>query len=79
MRRPPPVHTGGVDVVALVIASYVLGSVLLTCVLLTGLSAFRRGSTMLPAVLAGAFFPLAWTLWFVVDERPVPHAGRIAA
>jgi hypothetical protein len=37
---------------------------------LTGVGAVRRGSLLRSAVLAGLFFPVTWTVWYVRDERP---------
>lgn len=37
---------------------------------LTVLGQRRRGSGLASAVLAGAFFPVAWAVWYVADERP---------
>lgn len=38
--------------------------------MLTGMGQRRRGSGPAVALVAGAFFPIAWTAWYVADERP---------
>ncbi len=37
---------------------------------LTALGQWRRGQGMLVASLAGLFFPVAWTVWYLRDEHP---------
>lgn len=37
---------------------------------LTGTGARRRGGTVPLALLAAVFFPVAWVVWYVRDERP---------
>lgn len=53
--------------VVVILALAVLGALL---VLLTGLGARRRGLDVLPASVAGLFFPLTWIVWYVRDEHP---------
>lgn len=48
---------------------------LLALMTLTGLGAHRRGLAALPASLAGLFFPVTWTVWYLRDERPYHHAA----
>ncbi|WP_248583064.1 hypothetical protein [Nocardioides sp. InS609-2] len=57
------------DVVAVIALSYLLGSVWFTCAFLTGVAAYRRGIAVLPALLAGVCFPVAWTVWYLRAER----------
>ncbi|MBA3781113.1 MAG: hypothetical protein H0X12_04570 [Nocardioides sp.] len=62
------------DVVAVIAFSYLLGSAWFTSVFLTGLAAYRRGITVLPALLAGVFFPVTWTVWYLRAERQLSVA-----
>jgi hypothetical protein len=63
-----------VIVVAVVLA---LGVLLLA--VLTGTGEHRRGARAPVVLLAGLFFPLAWLVWYLRDERPyrrdAAHAG----
>jgi hypothetical protein len=47
-----------------------VGALLLALAALTGVGARRRGRTRLGVVVAGAFFPLTWAVWYVSDEHP---------
>lgn len=42
-----------------------LAPVALTCV-----GARRRGSRLASAAVAGLFFPVTWTVWYLRDEHP---------
>ena len=53
-----------------VVYALVLASAVVALMLLTSLGARRRGSAVLPAALAGIFFPVTWTVWYVRDEHP---------
>jgi hypothetical protein len=48
----------------------VLGGGLLALMFLTAQGASRRGLALLPALLAGLFFPVTWVVWYVRDEHP---------
>lgn len=37
---------------------------------LTGTGQRRRGSGLAVALVAGAFFPVTWAVWYVADEHP---------
>lgn len=37
---------------------------------LTGMGQRRRGSGPAVALVAGAFFPVTWAVWYVADEHP---------
>ena len=37
---------------------------------LTWMGQRRRGSGRGVAAVSAAFFPVAWTIWYVADERP---------
>jgi hypothetical protein len=41
-----------------------------TPAVLTWLGQRRRGSGRAVALIASAFFPVTWAVWYVVDERP---------
>lgn len=47
-----------------------LAVVLGTPMVLTWLGQRRRGSGPVVALVASALFPVAWAVWYVVDERP---------
>ncbi len=66
----------GHTVVVIVAVALVLVGGLLALVILTGLGAHRRGWRALPASLAGLFFPVTWTVWYLRDERPYRRAHR---
>jgi hypothetical protein len=56
-----------------------LVAVALPLPVLTALGARKRGRTMGLAVLAGVFFPITWTVWYLGDEHPYQrHNGRAA-
>jgi hypothetical protein len=40
---------------------------------LTAAGSLRRGRGRCLAVLTGLFFPVAWVMWYLIDER---RAGR---
>ena len=62
-------------VVALVVVLLVLAAVPLTLLVLTGIGAHRRGLARPLAIVAGIFFPVTWTVWYLRDEHPYrrPH------
>jgi hypothetical protein len=37
---------------------------------LTAAGATRRGHGVVAALVAGVFFPVTWTAWYVLDEQP---------
>jgi hypothetical protein len=43
---------------------------LLALMALTAQGASRRGSAVMPSLLAGLFFPVTWVAWYVRDEHP---------
>lgn len=51
---------------ALVVALVALG----VPAVLTGTGQRRRGSGLAVALVAGAFFPVTWVVWYVADEHP---------
>ena len=54
----------------LIVGLILLAAVSLTLPALTALGARRRGVAIPSAVLAGLFFPVTWTAWYVRDEHP---------
>jgi hypothetical protein len=60
----------GIDMVGLV----ALGVFVLTPPVLTVLGARRRGLALPRAVVAGVFFPITWTVWYLRDEHPYRRA-----
>jgi len=52
-----------------IIALVMLGLLLLPFAL-TALGARRRGNGLLSAAVAGLFFPVTWTVWYLRDEHP---------
>jgi hypothetical protein len=53
-----------------VAVALVLAGGVLALMVLTARGAGRRGSAVLPASLAGLFFPVTWVVWYVRDEHP---------
>ncbi|CAN5236995.1 hypothetical protein BH09ACT12_BH09ACT12_33930 [soil metagenome] len=53
-----------------IVPAVVLGAL----VALTAVGASRRGAGLALAAVAGVFFPVTWTVWYVVDERPYERA-----
>ncbi|MFA6576515.1 MAG: hypothetical protein WCS84_13925 [Nocardioides sp.] len=51
-----------------------LAAPVVALMVLTALGEGRRGARALTAVVAGVFFPVTWTVWYVRDERP--YVGR---
>ncbi len=47
-----------------------LALVLLPLPVLTALGAHRRGAGPALALIAGLFFPITWTAWYLRDEHP---------
>jgi hypothetical protein len=54
----------------------ILGAVAVPLPLLTALGAHQRGLATPLAVVAGLFFPVTWTVWYVRDEHPYRRVGR---
>jgi hypothetical protein len=50
--------------------------VLVALMTLTALGARRRGRSVASAVLAGVFFPVAWTVWYLRDEHPYDRTAH---
>jgi hypothetical protein len=59
-----------------VVYAVILGSGWLALMLLTAAGARRRGLAVVPALLAGLFFPITWTVWYLRDERPYARTPR---
>ena len=56
-----------------------LVAVALPLQVLTGLGAHERGLSIGPSALAGAFFPITWTVWYLRDDHPYRKVhGRAA-
>jgi hypothetical protein len=47
-----------------------LVAVALPLLVLTALGAHERGLSVWLSALAGAFFPVTWTVWYLRDEHP---------
>ena len=69
---PQPLATSlaVIDTCAVVILAVLALALVLALAVLTALGAHRRGSGALPSVVAGLFFPITWTIWYVRDEHP---------
>ena len=68
------------EVLGLLVVAYAACSVILTCALLTGVGACRRGHhRVAPVLLSAVFFPLTWAVWYLYDTRPFDIAGRRVA
>lgn len=52
------------------VIALVLLVLLLVPLSLTALGARRRGNGLLAAAVAGLFFPVTWTVWYLRDEHP---------
>jgi hypothetical protein len=61
-----------------VVIAFVLLCGVLSLAFLTGLGAHRRGVGLLPALVAGVFFPATWIVWYVLDEHPYSRAHQDA-
>jgi hypothetical protein len=46
--------------------------------LLTCVGARRRGAGVAAALVAGAFFPVTWAVWYARDERPDRSRHRLS-
>jgi len=57
----------------------VLGAVLLSLPVLTGLGEHRRGARAPVVLLGGLFFPITWLVWYLKDEKPLRRpSSRVA-
>ena len=63
----------------LIVWLLVLAAISLPLPVLTALGARQRGHRVPLAVLAGLFFPVTWTVWYLRDERPYRRTHRHAA
>ncbi len=54
----------------IVVFALVLASGLIALMVLTAVGARTRGSSITQASLAGLFFPVTWTAWYLRDEHP---------
>jgi hypothetical protein len=52
------------------VAVLFLGTLLVGIMVLTATGQRRRGHGLAAALLAGLFFPIAWTAWYLRDEHP---------
>jgi hypothetical protein len=62
-----------------IVGVLVLVAVALPLQLLTALGAHERGVSIGLSALAGAFFPVTWTVWYLRDEHPYRKANGRAA
>ena len=53
----------------LIMLLVVAAAALLSVPALTAVGARRRGSRLPVAIVAGVFFPVTWTVWYVHDEH----------
>ena len=60
----------------LIVGLLMLAAVVLPLPVLTGLGAHRRGLAAPRAAVAGLFFPVTWTVWYVRDEHPYQRTHR---
>jgi hypothetical protein len=60
----------------LIVGLILLAVVSLPLPVLTAQGARRRGVAIPRAVLAGLFFPVTWTDWYVRDEHPYQRVPR---
>jgi hypothetical protein len=63
----------------LIVGLLALAAVTLPLPVLTGLGARRRGVEFPLAVIAGLFFPVTWTVWYLRDEHPYREAHHHVA
>ncbi len=59
----------------MIAVALVCAVIFLAMMALTIAGARRRGQHLPVAVIAGIFFPVAWTVWYLRDEQPyrAPH------
>jgi hypothetical protein len=62
-----------------VVGLLALVAVALPLPVLTALGAHERGPSIGRAVLAGVFFPVTWTVWYLRDEHPYRKTNGRAA
>ena len=60
----------------MIVGFLVAAAVVLPLPVLTALGARRRGLTAPRAAVAGLFFPVTWTVWYVRDEHPYRRTYR---
>ena len=60
----------------LIVGLLVLAAVVLSLAVLTALGAHRRGLAAPRAAVAGLFFPVTWSVWYVRDEHPYQRTHR---
>ena len=65
--------------VMVMVGIVVLGAVLLSLPVLTGLGEHRRGANAPAVLVAGLFFPITWLVWYLKDEKPFRRPSRHAA
>ena len=54
----------------------VMGAVLLALMGITATGERKRGRGIGVALVAGLFFPIAWTVWYLRDEHPYRSLRR---
>lgn len=54
----------------------VMGTVLLALMSVTATGERKRGRGVGLALVAGLFFPITWTVWYLLDERPYRSPRR---
>jgi len=53
-----------------------MGTVLLALMSVTATGERKRGRGVGLALVAGLFFPITWTVWYLLDERPYRSPRR---
>jgi len=56
------------------LSAVLLVALALAVPVLTAVGARRRGYGVVAALVTGLFFPVAWSVWYLRDERP--YRGR---
>lgn len=53
-----------------VAVALVMGAPVVALMVLTATGQRRRGHGLVLALVAGLFFPVTWTVWYLLDEHP---------
>lgn len=65
---------------SLLVAEFALVAAMwLLLVVLTVIGAGRRGQWPPLCLASGVFFPVTWTVWYVIDDRATGGRGRTSA